>query len=282
MKTAIITDSTAYLPEELKNDPQLSIVPIPIILDGKVLNEGQDVFAKEYYDLLKNSLDFPKTSQPVIGEVLKLIQHLQTQGYEDAILITLSSGISGYFSTVNALKDEVPGIKVWPFDSLITSVPMGAMVKKALEMAREKIPPAKIIDKLADIRENMTAYMIVDDLNHLVRGGRLTNGAALIGGLLKIKPVLTFDEGKIVVSEKIRTSRKAFNRVEDLLLNKAEENHQDYQFFIIHANYLEAAEEEKARLLAKNPQMEIEIAYFGPVIGTHLGEKALGFGWVKK
>lgn len=282
MKTAIITDSTAYLPEELKNDPQLSIVPIPIILDGKVLNEGQDVFAKEYYDLLKNSLDFPKTSQPVIGEVLKLIQHLQTQGYEDAILITLSSGISGYFSTVNALKDEVPGIKVWPFDSLITSVPMGAMVKKALEMAREKIPPAKIIDKLADIRKNMTAYMIVDDLNHLVRGGRLTNGAALIGGLLKIKPVLTFDEGKIVVSEKIRTSRKAFNRVEDLLLSKAEENHQDYQFFIIHANYLEAAEEEKARLLAKNPQMEIEIAYFGPVIGTHLGEKALGFGWVKK
>lgn len=282
MKTAIVTDSTAFLPAELKNDPQLSIISIPIILDGKVLNEGQDVFAEGYYELLKNSLDFPKTSQPVIGEVLKLMEELQKQGYEDVILITLSSGISGYFSTINALKSEVPGITIWPFDSLITSVPMGMMVKVALEMAHKEIAPAKIIEKLSDIRANMAAYMIVDDLNHLVRGGRLTNGLALIGGLLKIKPVLTFEDGKIIVAEKIRTSRKAFNRVEDLLLSKAEENLQDYQFFIIHGNYLEAAEEEKARLLAKKPDMDIEIAYFGPVIGTHLGEKALGFGWVKK
>lgn len=282
MKTAIITDSTAYLPDTVKNDPYLSIISIPVILDGKILNEGVDVFADEYYDLLKKSVDFPKTSQPAIGEVISLLHHLKNEAFDNVIIITLSSGISGYFSTVNAISDEVSGLKVWPFDSLITSVPMGTMVEVALDLAKKNVSPEEIMKKLEEIRAEMKAYMIVDDLNHLVRGGRLTNGAALIGGLLKIKPVLTFEEGKIVVAEKIRTSRKAFNRIEDLLLEKAANNASDYRFFIIHANALEQAEEEKARLLSRNPNLQIDLAYFGPVIGTHLGEKALGFGWVKK
>ncbi len=216
-----------------------------------------------------------------MGEVLILLEKLKAKGYEKVVFITMSSGISGFSSTVETVKEEVPDLKVDVFDSAITSVPMGSMVEKALALAAEGKSNEEIIAALTEMRSHMKAYMIVDDLDHLVRGGRLTNGAAIIGGLLKIKPVLTFEDGKIVVAEKIRTSRKAFNRVEDILVDHFE-NCENDRFFIIHANALAEAEAEKERLLKDNPQMQIDIAYFGPVIGTHLGEKALGFGWVKR
>lgn len=282
MKIAIVTDSSAFLPPELKQNPHLFIIPIPVILDGKVYNEDVDVSANDYYDLLKQAQNFPKTSQPAIGEVLALYERLQKKGYTDVISIHLSKGISGFIETLSGLKDEVAGINIYPFDSKITSVPMGYMVGKALAMAEEEVPVKEILAKLNDIADNTRAFMIVDDLDHLVRGGRLKNGAAIIGGLLKIKPVLTFKDGKIVVFEKIRTSRKAFNRVEDLLLAKAAKAGDDYDFFIIHANAEDVAHYESERLLKENPAMSVMIGYFGPVIGTHLGEKALGFGWVKK
>lgn len=282
MKIAIVTDSSAYLTPGLKMNPNLHIIPIPVILDGKIYNEDVDVSANGYYELLKSAHDFPKTSQPAIGEVLTLYENLRKTGVTDVISIHLSSGISGFVDTLSSLKDEVPGINIHPFDSKITSVPMGYMVEKALFMAHEGASVKEILSTLKDISENTRAFMIVDDLGHLVRGGRLKNGAALIGGLLKIKPVLQFKSGKIVVYEKIRTSRRAFNRVEDLLLEKAQKSGDEFKFFIIHANAEDVAQYEEERLLKDNPNLDISIGTFGPVIGTHLGEKALSFGWVKK
>ena len=126
------------------------------------------------------------------------------------------------------------------------------------------------------IREKTYAYLVVNDLQNLVRGGRLTNGAALIGGLLKIKPILDFEEGKIVLFERIRSSKKAFKRVEEVIGERVKENPAPVIIYVIHGNNLEVAEEEKKRLQKKFPGTTIEIGHFGPVIGTHLGEKAVG------
>ncbi|MBM9833786.1 DegV family protein, partial [Enterococcus faecalis] len=90
MKLAVVTDSTAYLPERIKNHEDLFIIPIPVILDGKVYNEGIDIEADEYYALLKNSKEFPTTSQPVLGEVLALYESLKDRGYDTIISIHLS------------------------------------------------------------------------------------------------------------------------------------------------------------------------------------------------
>ena len=81
MKLAVVTDSSAYLPERIKNHPDLFVIPIPLIMDGKIYNEGIDIEADEYYGLLKNSKDFPTTSQPVVGEVLALYEELKEKGY---------------------------------------------------------------------------------------------------------------------------------------------------------------------------------------------------------
>ncbi len=104
----------------------------------------------------------------------------------------------------------------------------------------------------------------------------MTNGAALIGGLLKIKPILTFLEGKIVLFEKIRSSKKAFARAEKVIGMRNDEIMPPVKLYVIHANNLEVAEEEREKLQKQYPNAEIEIGHFGPVIGSHLGEKAIG------
>lgn len=276
MKLAIVTDSTAFLPTRIKNHPDLYVIPIPVILDGKIYNEGIDIEADEYYGLLKNSKDFPTTSQPAVGEVLALYEELKTKGYDTILSIHLSSGISGFVNTLFAMKDDVKEMTIIPYDSKITSMPMGHMVESALDLNDKGYSLEAILAHIDRIRDNTYGYLIVDDLNNLVRGGRLTNGAALIGGLLKIKPILTFSEGKIILFEKIRSSKKAFARAEQIIGKRNEEIKPPVKLYVIHANNLEVAEEEKAKLQKQYPQAEIEIGHFGPVIGSHLGEKAIG------
>lgn len=282
MKTAVVTDSTAYLTDEMKNHPDLFIIPIPVILDGKIYNEGVDIEANEYYDLLNNSKEFPTTSQPSVGEVLELFQDIAKQGYTQVVSIHLSSGISGFVNNLISMSPGIEEIEVRAFDSSITSMPMGYMVESALEMAAAGHSLEEIFGRLILIKEHTEAFLVVQDLNILVRGGRLKNGAALIAGLLKIKPVLKFDEGNIVLSEKIRSTRKALGRVEDLMAKKYKKSKVDMQFFIIHANNLAVAELEKLEMEERCPGINIKIGHFGPVIGTHLGEKAIAFAWCAK
>ncbi|WP_321383776.1 DegV family protein [uncultured Enterococcus sp.] len=276
MKLAVVTDSTAYLPDRIKKHEDLFIIPIPVILDGKIYNEGIDIEADEYYGLLNSSSEFPTTSQPALGEVIELYESIAAKGYDTILSIHLSAGISGFVSTLFSLKGSIKGIDLHPYDSKITSMPMGHMVEVALEGAQKDTPIEEILSKLDTIRDNTYAYLIVEDLNNLVRGGRLTNGAALIAGLLKIKPILTFEDGKIVLFEKIRSTKKAFTRSEQVIGQRNAEIEHPVKLYVIHANNLTVAEEEKQKLQAQYPQAEIEIGHFGPVIGTHLGEKAIG------
>ena len=276
MKLAVVTDSTAFLSEDALKNPNLFVIPIPVILDGKLYNEGIDIEADQYYDLLKNSQEFPTTSQPALGEALMLYEEIGKKGYDTIISIHLSSGISGFVANLYSIKDSVSGVNIIPYDSKITSMPMGNMVETILKMNAKGCTLEEMLDKLDQIRENTNAYMIVEDLNNLVRGGRLTNGAALVAGLLKIKPVLTFDDGKIMLFEKIRSSKKAFARAEDVIGQRMREINQPVKLYVIHANSLAVAQEEKQKLQEKYPNATVEIGHFGPVIGTHLGEKAIG------
>ncbi|MGC6769689.1 DegV family protein [Enterococcus sp. LJL128] len=276
MKLAVVTDSTAYLPDRIKKHNDLFIIPIPVILDGKIYNEGIDIEADEYYALLNSSSEFPTTSQPALGEVIELYESIAAKGYDTILSIHLSAGISGFVGTLFSLKGTIEGIDLHPYDSKITSMPMGHMVEAALAASDNGENIEAILAKMDIIRDNTYAYLIVEDLNNLVRGGRLTNGAALIAGLLKIKPILTFEDGKIVLFEKIRSTKRAFTRAEQIIGERNQEIQYPVKLYVIHANNLAVAEEEKKKLQEQYPEAEIEIGHFGPVIGTHLGEKAIG------
>ena len=283
MKTAIVTDSTAFLPEDIKNHPNVYVIPIPVIIDGKIYNEGVEVADEsQFYQLLNESKELPSTSQPSIGEVLETYNQLAKAGYERVISIHLSSGISGFINNLIGMSPGIEEIEVIPFDSKITSMPMGHMVKVALDMSLANESLDDIISRLEYIRAHTEAFLIVDDLNHLVRGGRLKNSSAIIGSILKIKPVLKFDQGSIVLSEKIRSSKKAFTRAEDIVAKHYKKAKEEHIYYLIHANSLPVAEIEKIKLEEKCPGIHIEIGHLGPVVGTHVGEKTIGFAWTAK
>lgn len=275
MKTAIITDSSAYLSEEMKQKETVFVLDIPITIDGETYIEGQNITVPEFYQKMAATQELPKTSQPSIHDLATLLQKLSDEHYTHVIGLFLSSGISGFWQNIQYLKDEFPNLTIAFPDTVITSAPLGYMVEVTANMIKTNATFDFILSELAEIIDKTTAFIIVNDLNHLVKGGRLSNGAAILGNLLNIKPILRFDDsGKIVVYEKIRTSKKAFKKLYKILADTTKTG--DYKVYVIHANVPETAQEVAKELTEKG--FDVSIATFGAVIGTHLGEGALGFG----
>lgn len=276
MKTAIVTDSTAYLSDEEQARYDINIIPLAVNIAGEVCDET-DITATAFYDKVRNTKDFPKTTQPAIGRFVALFEQLKAQGYDEVISVHLSSGISGTYQGAIQAGAMVDGITVHAFDSEISCAVQGFYVLRAAELAAQGLDGTKIIATLEAMRPSVDAYFIVDDLAHLQRGGRLSAAAALIGGLLQVKPVLHFVDKVIVPFEKIRTRKKAMKRAEDMLAEAVKAGITDVA--VIQANCEEEAEKWRASLQALYPQLTFKLSYFGPVIGTHLGEGAIGMGW---
>lgn len=278
MKTAILTDSTSYLPQATLEAFDIFTIPLAVTIDGQSYDEGVDITTEAFYDLVRGNGPLPKTSQPPVGRFVELFEELK-QTYDAVISIHLSSGISGTYAGAVQAGEMVEGLDVYPFDSEISAYVQGFYVIRAAELAKEGLAPEHIIEELNQLKETVRAYFMVDDLAHLQRGGRLSGAQALIGSLLQVKPILHFENKVIVPFEKIRTRKKAMKRIADLLAADAELY--DLDASIIHANQLKEAEEWKAELEQRLPNVHFTISHFGPVIGTHLGEGSMGLGWSK-
>ena len=279
MKTAVVTDSTAYISKEIRDQLNIHMIPLSVIFGEQSLREEIDVTAEDFYEKVKKS-ELPTTSQPPIGQFVELFEQL-SKDYDAVISVHLSSGISGTFQGAVSAGSMVDGIDVYAFDSESACMVQGFYAIEAAELAQQGKSAEEIVARLEEMKQTMRAYFIVDDLSHLQRGGRLSNAQAFIGSLLQVKPLLHFVDKKIEPFEKVRTKKKALNRVADLLGEDAVSG-EAYRAVIIHANREEEANEWKAALEAKYPNVEFSISYFGPVIGTHLGEGSLGMGWYKK
>ncbi|HFU4488470.1 TPA: DegV family protein [Streptococcus suis] len=277
MKLAIITDSSASLTFSESQKNNLFVLTIPVTIDGESYVEGLNLTVEEFYEKMAQSKDLPMTSQPSLLELEEILASLKEQGYSHAIGLFLSSGISGFYQNIQYLKDEFDGLTVAFPDTKITSAPLGMMVENVLKWTEMGLDFETILSKLDQQIQATKAFIMVDDLNHLVKGGRLSNGAALLGNLLSIKPILHFtSEGKIEVYEKVRTEKKAIKRLIDILQEETAEG--QYQIAIIHANAPEKAESFKVQLEEAGVNSALPIATFGSVIGTHLGEGAVAFG----
>ncbi|MFD1466249.1 DegV family protein [Lapidilactobacillus mulanensis] len=282
MSIAIVTDSSAYLSTAEINELNIKVIPTPVIIDDVVYQEGVDLSADEFYEKLRTAKTFPSTSQPSLGDTLKAYEDLANEGYDTVLSIHLSSTISGFYNTLVTMTPNLKTIKVIPYDSGITIRLMGYLVLKAAIMAHNGASVQEIITQLDQLKQTMNEVFIVNDLQNLVRGGRLSNASAFIGTMLKIKPLLTFDakSNKIVAFEKVRSIKKAYARAEELFANDYQQAPQPLRLLIVHANDLVAAQAWETAIHAKFPDLTTEITYFGPAIGTHLGEKAIALAWM--
>ncbi|CAH0238043.1 DegV domain-containing protein SA0704 [Peribacillus sp. Bi96] len=279
MKTAVVTDSTAYIPKEMRERLHIHMMPLNVIFSNEAHREEVDIAADEFYEEVKKHDKLPTTSQPPIGLFVEKFEELQKE-YDDVISIHLSSGISGTYQGAVSAGEMVEGIKVHAFDSEISCMVQGFYVIEAAKMALDGQGAGEIMARLEEMKPSVRAYFMVDDLSHLQRGGRLSSAQALIGSLLQVKPVLHFVDKVIVPFEKIRTRKKAMKRIADSLGDDAASG-EKYKAVIIHAKRESEAKDWKTELEARFPNVEFDISYFGPVIGTHLGEGSMGMGWYK-
>lgn len=279
MKLAVITDSSAYFDESYTQKENLFVLDIPVVIDGNTYIEGKNLTSEDFYKKMALSSELPKTSQPSIAELEETLSRLSQEGYTHVIGLFLSSGISGFFQNIQYLKEEFSDLEIAFPDSKITSAPLGIMVTSALKWAEDGLTFDEILDRIALQIEGTGAFIMVDDLNHLVKGGRLSNGAAILGTLLSIKPILYFNEqGVIEVFEKIRTEKKATKRLIEIVQERTSNG--KYEIIIIHANALEKAEALRELLLESTGATRISLATFGSVIGTHLGEGSIALGYI--
>lgn len=278
MKLAVITDSSAFLQAETLRKEDLFVLDIPVNIDGQEYVEGVNLTAQEFYEKMASASELPKTSQPSIAKLAEILSSLKAKGYTHALGLFLSSGISGFYQNIQYMKDEYEGLTIAFPDTRITSAPLGYMVESVLKWAEQGNGFESILDKVTEQIENTSAFIMVDDLDHLVKGGRLSNGAAILGNLLSIKPILYFnDQGVIEVYEKVRTEKKATKRLVEIV--KEATANGNYQITVIHGNAPQKAADLRQLLIDGGVATDVSIATFGSVIGTHLGEGSIALGY---
>ncbi|MFB5085914.1 DegV family protein [Psychrobacillus sp. PGGUH221] len=279
MKTVVVTDSTAYIPKEIRDKLNIRMVPLSVVFGNETYREEIDINTIEFYDKIRNERALPKTSQPALGDFVKTFEELSKE-YDAVISIHLSSGISGTLAGAKQAGEMVEEIEVYTFDSEISCMVQGFYVLRAAAMAQVGVHPDEILKELNVMKETTRAYFMVDNLDHLHRGGRLNGFERVIGSVLQVKPILHFENKVIVPYEKVRTRKKAMKRIADMLQEDANK-YAKLQATIIHANNEQEAITWKNELEALLPNVQFIISYFGPVIGTHLGEGSMGLGWCK-
>ncbi len=218
MKIAVVTDSASYLTPKQITDHNIHVVPITVIFGQQTYLDNVEITTSEFYQRLKTDPQMPTTTQVTLGQMQTMYDQLAAEDYDAVISIHLSSGITTFYSNLVNYLPNVKNIKVYPFDSRIASAGEADLVMLAAKLVEAGRSPEEIMRALTHLRDTIDAYFVVDDLSHLVRTGRLSNASSIVGGLLRIKPILTFnDQAQIVAIEKERTMRRAYQRIKQKL-----------------------------------------------------------------
>ncbi|MBU7462141.1 MULTISPECIES: DegV family protein [Lactiplantibacillus] len=281
MKTAIVTDSASYLSAADVEKYDIHVVPITVIFGQQTYLENVEITSKEFYERMRTAPELPTTTQITLGQMQTMYDQLAEAGYDAVISIHLSSGITSFITNLESYLPNVTNIKVYPFDSLITAAGEADMVLLAAKLVAAGYTPEQVIEQLKKIRETTDVYFVVDNLSHLVRTGRLSNASGLVGNLLRIKPVLTFQDGKIVAIQKERTMRRAYTAIKAKLAAAIDAADYPLRVTIENGNNPKLQAEWTADLKASFPDLTIDEGEIGPVVGVHVGEGVMGLIWAR-
>lgn len=281
-KIAIITCSTSGL-DYIDGYDEIESARTTITIDGKEYIDGIDLRPENFYNQLKSLDQIPQTAQPSPGQLLDIYDRLKSKGYTDAIYISISEHLSGTYQGVCLSTEYVDDFNIHPFNSYSASYITGFMAMEAYKMAEEGSNVKSIIAHLEKIRDNNHIFFMVGDLKHLVKNGRLSNSSAFMASMLKINPLLEVnDEGKIVASEKIRTTKKALNRIVERFFEETN-NGKDVQFSFLFNTQAPKHIVTIKRLLESGgfDTTSMVAAPISPAIGSHIGTGSIGIGYVK-
>jgi DegV family protein with EDD domain len=276
VKTAWVTDSTAYLDEELKNHPDLYTIPLTILLDGEEFADGIDLSAAELYSRLKELKSPPKTSQPAVGVFQQLYEEL-SKNYDQIVAVLISGKLSGTVSSSEQAAKLVD-IPVTTFDSNILTAPMTALLKKGIHLVQEGNSIESVIDQLESIKRTNETYVLIGSLEQLHRSGRMSGLQFFLGSMLNVKPIISIEDGALNTKEKVRSDKKAKEKILDYL-KSSYEKHKFKEVYILYGLHPENANEWQEEIKKIYPDLNVVCCPLGAVIGVHAGENTLGISW---
>jgi DegV family protein with EDD domain len=278
-KVAIVTDSTAYLPEDLVSAYNITVVPLIVIWGEETLRDNVDISPAEFYTRLATAKIMPSTSQPTPKAFADVFKQLHTEGYE-ILTVVISSGLSGTMDSAIQAKKMVPEATVELLDSKMTSVPLAFMALSAARAAKRGASLSKCKEIAEAVRDHSEVFFAVDTLEFLHRGGRIGGASRFLGTALNIKPILLLEEGIIEALEKVRTSKRAHKRLIELLKSRMDGQSPINMIGVVGA----AADKSMTRLMAVIKEnflpREIMMADLSPVLGTHTGPGTVGVAYV--
>lgn len=276
-KIAWVTDSTAFITKELRENPDVYIVPLVITFSEESFEDGIDLTTEQLYEKINNAKVVPKTSQPSVGKFVELYEKLKTE-YEHVIAVHISGELSGTIESSRAGM-EMADIDGEIVDSKAMSYIITTLLYKGMELSKSVDDHKEIAAKLREEALNAENYILLGSLDQFHKGGRMSKTQFLLGNLLQIKPIITIKtNGQFDLFQKVRSEKKALKRLLELLASAREKNTVS-EVQIMHGNVLAKALELKKKVEQEFPDIDIVIGEISSTIAAHAGEGTLVLIW---
>lgn len=215
---AIVTDSTSDLTPELMGDLNIDIIPLKIKIGDDYYKDGIELTKRDFWKRVTSESIIPKTSQPSPAEFKEIYERLFKKGYKKIISIHISSKLSGTQQAARVAKGMVArGENITIVDSKAVAMSLGYQVLEAARMAREGMSEENILSRLEQLQDRIKLYFVVNDISYLEKGGRIGRASSVIGGFLKVKPILKLENGEISVQGKVFGESGALGYMERLI-----------------------------------------------------------------
>lgn len=279
MAIRILADSVSDIPKSYQEQYQIEILPLMVNFEDGSYKDGIDLNTETFFQKLKTASKLPTTSQVNPGAFIESFERIIQSG-DEAVVILMSSEMSGTYSAALSAIEYLDTDKISVIDSRAISFGYGLLVLEAARMAEAGNSRQDIETTIRQQTSQMMNLFIVDTLEYLQKGGRLSAGEAFIGNLLSIKPIITIEEGKLKSLDKVRGRKKAFKWIFDYL-DQNGVDFSDKTVGVFHADDPEHMEEFIAELMEKNPPKELIRSTVGTVVGTHSGPGCVALSYRK-
>lgn len=284
----IMADSTCDLSKEVLDKYNIGIAPLNVIIDGKSYRDRLDISPDEFYQILDKLEQHPTTSMPSPEAYLDIIKKAVEEGHREILCICMSSGTSGSYQSAVLAKDiyleDNPNsnIRIEVIDSTSMSQGSGWLIVKAARLREDGNDLDNILNFIEKYKKNVKHFLCVDDLENLIKSGRLTNASAFIGKLLRIKPIMSMRNGKGAIVGKERGLKKVLSHYVSEFVRRI---HWELTDFIIigYTTKIEIAQELREKILKETEYNgEIYIMQMGAAVGTHVGSGGISMFFLEK
>lgn len=276
MAVKVVVDSTSYIPEDIKEKYDISIISLNFIFGDKSVREV-DIDNETFYKEMDERGEIPTSSQPSIDEMYNAFEKIVKEG-NDVLAVVISSDMSGTYSSANLVKNMIlekyPDAKIEVLDSRTNSMQMGFIAVEAAKAACEGKNLEEVLEAAAHVRDNSKFLFLPDTLAYLKKGGRIGGAAALLGSIFQIKPILTVVDGKTTVYDKVRTKKRAVDALLNHLLEVSKTK--KIKGVVVHHINVEEEGRDLAERIKEKLGIDAIICSIGPVIGLHVGPGSIG------